>query len=148
LKYTAGGLEGKILVQVFRSRSVNMMASYGAAWIGICLGCVAGAIQGLFFHGETWLGGYNSWPRRMLRLGHISLVAIGLINLAFALTVTVLGISEGIVWPSRLLIFGAITMPLLCYLSAFRDSFRHLFFIPALSVITATAMTVWRVLTQ
>lgn len=143
-----GGLKGKTLVQVFRSRKVNMMASYSTAWIGICLGCVAGAIQGLFFHGEAWLGGYNSWPRRMLRLAHISLVAIGFINLAFALTVTVLGISEGVVWPSRLLIFGAITMPLVCYLSAFRDSFRHLFFIPALSVITATAMTVWRVLTQ
>jgi hypothetical protein len=124
------------------------MASYSAAWIGICLGCVGGAIQGLFFHGETWLGGYNSWPRRMLRLGHISLVAIGFINLAFALTVTVLGIGESIVWPSRLLVFGAITMPLVCYLSAFRDSFRHLFFIPALSVITATAMTAWSVLTQ
>lgn len=143
-----GGLEDRILVQAFRSRNMNMMASYSAAWIGICLGCVAGAIQGLFFHGETWLGGYNSWPRRMLRLGHISLVAIGLINLAFALTVTVLGISEDIVWPSRLLIFGAITMPLFCYLSAFRDSFRHLFFIPALSVIAATAMAMWRVLTK
>jgi hypothetical protein len=125
-----------------------MTASYGAGWIGICLGCITGAVQGLFFHGETWLGGYDSWPRRMLRLGHISLVAIGLINLAFGLTVAVLGIAEGVVWPSRLLITGAITMPLLCYLSAFRDRFRHLFFIPALSVIAAVAMTAWRVLTR
>lgn len=125
-----------------------MTAHYGAGWIGICLGCVAGAVQGLFFHGEAWLRGYNSWPRRMLRLGHISLVAIGLINLAFGLTVAALGITEGVVWPSRLLIAAAVTMPLLCYLSAFEDRFRHLFFIPALSVIAAAAMTAWRVLTR
>ena len=127
---------------------MGLPVTYSAAWIGICLGCVAGAIQGLFFHRVDWLGGYNSWPRRMLRLGHISLVAIGLINLAFALTMTVLGITDGIVWPSRLLIAGAVTMPLLCYLSACQDSFRHLFFIPALCIIAATAMTAWRILAQ
>jgi hypothetical protein len=124
-----------------------MALSLDAAWIGICLGCVAGAVQGLFFHAENWLGGYNSWARRMLRLGHISLIALGLINLAFALTVQVCGIAEGVFWPSRLLIVGLITMPLLCYLSAYRASFRHLFFVPALSVIAASAWTAWRVLT-
>ena len=35
-----------------------------AAWAGILLGIVAGAVQGMFFHGENWLGGYTSWPRR------------------------------------------------------------------------------------
>ncbi|MGO9239344.1 MAG: hypothetical protein ACLQBJ_00920 [Bryobacteraceae bacterium] len=123
-----------------------MALSLDAGWIGICLGCIAGAIQGLFFHREQWLGGYNSWARRMLRLGHISLVALGLINLAFAFTVKACGLTEGIAWPSRLLVVGITTMPVLCYLSAFRPVFRHLFFIPALSVIAAAAVTAWRVL--
>jgi hypothetical protein len=64
--------------------------SCAAAWVGICLGCAAGAVQGLFFHRETWLSEYDSWPKRMLRLGHISLVALGLINLGFSLTVSAL----------------------------------------------------------
>lgn len=119
--------------------------SFTAAWIGICLGCVAGAVQGLFFHREDWLGGYNSWPRRMMRLGHISLVALGLINLVFALTATSLGIAASLAWPARLLLIGVITMPALCYLSAFWKRFRHLFFIPALSVIGAAAMIAWEV---
>ncbi len=120
-------------------------ASFTAAWIGICLGCVAGAVQGLFFHREDWLGGYNSWPRRMMRLGHISLVALGLINLVFALTATSLGIAASLAWPARLLLIGVITMPALCYLSAFCKPFRHLFFIPALSVIGGAAMIAWEV---
>ena len=28
-----------------------------AAWIGISLGCTAGAVEGLLFHREAWLGG-------------------------------------------------------------------------------------------
>ena len=42
-----------------------------AAWIGIIAGMLSGAALGLFFHEESWLGGYGSWPRRLLRLGHI-----------------------------------------------------------------------------
>lgn len=125
---------------------MQSQAAFAAGWIGICVGCVAGALQGLFFHNENWLGGYNSWTRRMLRLGHISLVGLGLLNLAFALSMTALGITVGTLWPSRLLLAGAVSMPLLCYLSAFKSDFRHLFFIPALSVIAAAAMTAWKVL--
>ena len=115
---------------------VNLLA----AWLGVLLGSLAGAIQGLFFRREDWLGGYGSWPRRMLRLGHISFFGLGFINLAFALSVRVLEIDDGIVWPSRLFILGAVTMPALCYLSAVKDVFRHLFFIPVLSVIGGTVI--------
>jgi hypothetical protein len=122
-----------------------LSVSFTAAWIGICLGCAAGAVQGLFFHREDWLGGYSSWPRRMMRLGHISLAALGLFNLAFALTAMSLGIAASLTTPAWLLLIGAITMPVLCYLTAFWKPFRHLFFIPALSVIGAAAMIAWEV---
>ena len=114
------------------------------AWAGIFLGCVAGALVGLFFHEENWLGGYSSWRRRMLRLGHISFFGIGIINLSFALTVHVLQIEDGLFLTSRLLIAGAVTMPLICYLSAIKKFFRQLFFIPAGSVIVALALLLWR----
>jgi hypothetical protein len=34
------------------------MIKLQAAWGGFLLGCVAGAITGLFFHNSDWLGGY------------------------------------------------------------------------------------------
>ena len=38
-----------------------------AAWIGILLGLASGTLQGLCFHRDNWLGGYGSWPRRLMR---------------------------------------------------------------------------------
>ena len=124
------------------------MINIYAAWIGIFLGAVAGAAQGLFFHDEEWLGGYGSWPRRMMRLGHISFFGIGMINLAFYLSVDSLGLAGALIWPSRLLVVAAISMPALCYLSAFCRPFRHLFFIPTLSVIVAVGSLLWRLLVR
>jgi hypothetical protein len=118
-------------------------ANLYAAWIGVFLGCAAGAAQGLWFHREAWLGGYSSWRRRMLRLGHISFFGIGIINLAFALSVDALSI-ETPVWPSALLLAGAVAMPVICYLSAYREGYRRLFFIPALSVIAGVGAVAWR----
>ena len=41
-------------------------------WLWIALGFASGAVLGLWFHKEQWLGGYASWMRRLYRLGHIS----------------------------------------------------------------------------
>jgi hypothetical protein len=115
-----------------------------AGWIGIFLGLCAGAVEGLFFHEESWRGGYGSWRRRMVRLGHISFFGIGFINLAYALSLAPLGIDNPAVLPSILLVAGAAGMPLVCYLSAYRKPFRHLFFIPAGSVIWGVALFLFR----
>ena len=114
-----------------------------AAWIGMLLGGIMGAIQGLFFHQEEWLGGYGSWIRRMMRLGHISFFGIAFINIAFAVTAYILGIEQEVSIPSILFIIGAVGMPLICYLSAFKKAFRHLFFIPALSIIGGIVSLLW-----
>ena len=89
------------------------------AWIGIVLGAVTGAVQGMFFHDEKWLGGYGSWQRRMTRLGHISFFGLAILNLAFAFTVSYFEKELLVKLPSYLLILGAIDMPLSCYLSAY-----------------------------
>jgi hypothetical protein len=124
-----------------------MMLNLHAAWIGVLLGCVAGAVTGLFFHDEGWLDGYGSWRRRLIRLGHISFFGIGLLNLAFFLTARAVGLGVGLGAASALFLIGAVTMPLVCYLSAWRGVFRHLFFIPAGSVTAGVALFTWRLLT-
>jgi hypothetical protein len=117
-----------------------------AAWISFLLGALAGAVTGLFFDRETWLGGYADWRRRMVRLGHIAFFGIGILNLGFYLTVEALDVTTGVRGPAALLIVGAVTMPTVCYLSAYRRGYRQLFFIPAGSVTAALALITWRLL--
>jgi hypothetical protein len=118
------------------------MINITAAWIGFALGCISGAVPGLFFHNPDWLGGYTSWPRRLIRLAHISFFGIGLLNLGMGLTGRVLDICAPAA--SILMLIGALTMPVLCYASAFRPVFRHLFFIPAGTVTVAVLMFIER----
>jgi hypothetical protein len=123
-----------------------MLINLHAAWIGFLLGCLAGAVPGLFFHDAQWLGGYASWPRRMIRLGHIAFFGIGLLNLSFALTARQLNLQTGLEPTSVLLLVAAVAMPAVCYLSAWKPAFRHLFFIPAASLTVAVAFFAWRLL--
>jgi hypothetical protein len=81
----------------------------------------------------------------MLRLGHISFFGLGFINLAYALTMKSLGIS-GPRSASALLLLGAAAMPSVCFLSAAREGFRRLFFIPVLSLIAATGIVIERLI--
>jgi hypothetical protein len=111
-----------------------------AAWILFLLGVLTGAATGLMFHRKEWLGGYDSWPRRLIRLGHISFFGLGFLNLAFALSAWALGITSGLAIASNLLIAGAVAMPVCCYLSAWRQPFRHLFFIPVLCIFTGIVL--------
>ena len=108
-----------------------------AAWIGISLGLASGTIQGLFFDREDWLGGYGSWPRRLMRLGHISFFGIAFLNLAYANTVWLLGPASHVPLASMLLVAGAVLMPLVCYLAAWKKQLRHLFALPVLSLLGA-----------
>lgn len=123
-----------------------MIANLYAVWIGFLAGCISGAVPGLFFHKENWLGGYQSWSRRMIRLAHISFFGIAFINLAFVLSGHILLIDSGIHITSYTLIIGAITMPLVCYMSAVKPFFRHFFFIPVVAIFTGITIFLLRIL--
>ncbi len=85
------------------------------------------------------IGNMSSWPRRMMRLGHVSFFGIALLNLAFVFTVDQLSTDGQVsMVTSWLFIAAAVLMPTICYLSAWRKSFRHLFFLPVLSLLGAT----------
>ncbi len=113
-------------------------------WLWITLGFASGLLLGLFFHRDDWLGGYASFRRRMLRLGHIAAVALGAINILFALTVerTDLAGWERSVAAWGFLVGGA-SMPLVCALTAWLKPLRTLFAIPVACLLTA-AITVVR----
>lgn len=115
-------------------------------WCAILAGMIAGALQGLFFHRPEWLGGYPSWRRRLTRLGHISFFGLGFINLAWAVTVERVALISprfsALWWGSVLLGLGTVLMPVLCYSSAWRESFRRLFFLPVACLVGAVGILV------
>src|SRR5262249_49367103 len=103
--------------------------NYFAGWALVLVGFVVGAGIGLFFHREDFWGGYPSFRRRIVRLGPIALVALGMLNILFSIAVPE---STGKGGPSILLCIGGIPMPAVCFLTGWKASFRHLFFIPVL----------------
>lgn len=116
-----------------------------AGWVAVILGMTTGAAIGLGFHRADFGGGYDSWRRRLARLGHISFFGLGLLNIAFALSLDAL--VDGPVDATRRLwldfasiswIVSLVTMPTVCFLSAWRPLFRHAFFVPVLSAMTGT----------
>lgn len=111
-------------------------------WTGMLLGVVSGAIIGLYFHREDWMGGYSSYRRRLTRLGHISFFGLAFVNMAFAMTQHLSPLAKP--WDSAALIFfvvGAATMPTVCFLTAWRKPWRHLFFIPVSGVLGGVVLT-------
>ncbi|MBK1877619.1 hypothetical protein [Pelagicoccus mobilis] len=102
-------------------------------WIGMAAGVLSGAAIGLFFHREKWLGGYSSFTRRMMRLGHIAFFGIGFLNSLFAFTIQESDPAEWIEYGAWGLAAANLLMPLVCFLSAWKKRFRHLFFLPVLA---------------
>jgi hypothetical protein len=108
-------------------------ANVWAAWIGILLGMLSSTIHGLFFHRERSPGGYGPW----VGLAHISLFAVAFLNLAYADAVGLFGTARHVPLASTLLIAGAVLMPLVCYLAAWRKTLGHLFPVPVLFLLGA-----------
>ena len=116
------------------------------AWLWILLGFVTGMVLGMFFHGENWLGGYNSFKRRMYRLGHISFFGLGVVNLCFYLTMQSLSSAGSYAGAaSWLLIVGAITMPVSCVIMAHFPKAHAIFSVPVLSLIAGAVLTLMEV---
>jgi hypothetical protein len=88
--------------------------NFYAGWTMVLLAFVSGAVIGLGFHREQFLGGYTALPRRLVRLGHIALAALGIMNVVFATSVS--GGSGLVSAASISFVVGGITMPLACWL--------------------------------
>ena len=109
-------------------------------------GAASGALLGLRFHREEWLGGYGSFRRRLMRLGHIAFFGLGFLNLLFAFSVRALPVPAPYgELAAASFVLAAVTMPLTCFLAAWRPHFRHLFPVPVAGVLTGilSLLTGW-----
>ena len=89
-------------------------------WSCIGAGLLMGACLGVAFLRDDFLGGYGSRRRRLVRLAHIALVALGAINILFAVTLQQatlgVGASAGLALPRQI-------RPYTLFRSSSRNSF-------------------------
>ena len=111
-------------------------------WAWILAGFLSGMVMGLFFHKETWLGGYASHKRRLYRLGHISFFGLAIMNFIFYLTF------RGVAEPGALVrlaswtfVVGAVTMPVCCAAMAHWPKSHMIFSVPVVSLIAGAVIT-------
>ena len=110
-------------------------------WALVLSGFLSGAAIGLFFHRPDFLGGYDSFRRRLVRLGHIAQVALGLLNVLYGISL----------WPAESLwqaqaaswcfMIGGVSMPAVCFLTAWKEPFRRLFAIPVAALVLGAFFT-------
>jgi hypothetical protein len=108
------------------------------------IGIISGATIGLFFHHDDWLGGYSTFRRRMIRLAHISFFGLGFLNIFFGITLKMVSLNTLLIEvASWAFIGGAITMPLCCFLCAWKKKLWILFPIPVMSLLLGTVLILW-----
>ena len=120
------------------------------AWAWMAVGMAVGAVLGLRFATADWLGGYGSWERRLLRLGHVAFFGTGLLNLAAHGSLAELAVTHPDIardprtpWSRTLFVIGAIGMPTICLAAARFRALRHLFVVPVLGLVGGTAVLLW-----
>jgi len=119
------------------------MVNEAFGWAWVLLGFLTGALLGVGFAREGFLGGYASWERRLLRLGHVSLVALGVLNILAAGSLERADLSPG--WgrvASLGLIAGGVLMPVCCALAAWRKATKPLFALPVLALTLGVGVLV------
>jgi len=115
-----------------------------AGWAGILLGILAGVAIGLRFADDHWLGGYGSWPRRLLRLGHVSFFGLGFLNLVYYFTAARIGgsldggLGAGLWVAGPSLLIAAAAMPVVCVAAGLHKPARRWFFVPVLAALVGT----------
>ena len=112
-------------------------------WWLIAIGFSTGACFGLLAQREGWLGGYTSRPRRLARLGHIALIALGALNVTWPLTTTAAPNTSVTAMIAGCFVVGGLTMGPVCFLTAKWWSCRILFVIPSTALIIGAVLAGW-----
>jgi hypothetical protein len=112
-------------------------------WISVLASLAMGLYMGMKFQREDWLGGYGSFPRRMVRLAHVALAAIGMLNILFAHGLPRLELSGALLTTASVaLMAAAVLMPACCLWMAYRRSHFEIFSAPVLCLATGVGLTI------
>lgn len=114
------------------------MLNLAFGWIWITMGFLSGAMLGMGFHKENFMGGYGSWERRLARLGHIAFFGTGFLNVLVGLSGLMLsdGQTSGGLWlvMSWSFVIGALAMPICCFIAAKWIKAKSIFVVPVMAL--------------
>lgn len=112
-------------------------------WVLILVALGAGLFMGVKFQHEDWLGGYNSFPRRMVRLAHVALGALGALNILFAESAPRIRLDATLTRVASIAFMaGAVTMPLACLWLAARRRHFAVFALPIGCLVVGLVLTI------
>ena len=119
------------------------------AWISITIGIASGAILGTWsFDGPLAVpdsvGAYDSLARRLLRLGHIAFVALGMLHLLLLREWTA---GRGVLARGAMA-FGNAVLPTTLVVAAFVPPARWFLGVPATAVLLAVLLTARKAITD
>jgi len=118
--------------------------------VGIAVGLVIGLWS---FDGPVatpaWIGEYTDTSRRLVRLGHIAFIGLGLLSILLAdeLGRSSLG-ARGRQMASRLMVAGNVGLPLLLIGAAIWRPLKFAMGVPATCVFAAMVLAAWGARTQ
>lgn len=112
-------------------------------WGAVLASLAMGIYMGQKFQREDWLGGYGSFPRRMVRLAHVALAAIGMLNIQFAQSLPRVQLSGAMLTAASLaLMAAAVLMPACCLWMAYRRAHFEIFAAPVICLAAGIGLTI------
>jgi len=114
------------------------------ALLGIPVGLGLGLALGLVARHEGGWGGYASFPRRAVRLGHIAAVMLPVLAGAYAVWLGGRPVADGpLAWATVLWIGGGPLLSLSLFVAAWRPRARAAMVVPAVALTAASILFAW-----
>jgi hypothetical protein len=91
-----------------------------------------------------WIGEYDALSRRLLRLGHIAFIGLGIPNILLARELPRLGLGPRAARTASVAMnFGNVFLPLTLVASAYYQPVKYVMSVPALSVFLAFVLAAY-----
>ena len=114
-----------------------------AGWCSILLGILLGLYMGVKFRSDNWLGGYGALSRRMVRLAHVALIALGMLNIVAAQSLSESHLSGiAVTIASWTMIASVPLMPVCCLAVAGGCRRFEIFIAPVLTLLIALTLII------
>ena len=116
------------------------------AWISILSGALLGMIMGLWsFNGPfsvpTWIGEYDELPRRLLRLAHVAMFALGILHIMIEKRISTSKMSPKLQTVTfNSMAVGNVLMPIVLIGAVFWEPMKFLTTVPATALTVAFAL--------
>jgi hypothetical protein len=118
-------------------------------WLSMAVGVGTGIILGMWsFDGPMsvpeWIGAYDSTPRRLVRLGHIAFLGLGILDVLLSRELAGLSLSAAKKRiASRAMILGNVLLPPALLAAGAWRPFKYVLPLPVVAVFVSLVLVAW-----